>query len=177
MKIYPVKQYLVRHSISICAIIIAACLFAILILNAATLSKMKEQISALQQVTRSVQENSKVTKQQIDTVNRHLDCVTVFFTRQNRANLSIADINNCTLSTGEVIVTPTASNSSSTTPTPPTSRANNNTNSTEASNQNLTQTPIPTPNPPLASEPQPTATANILGLPICISLQGNCLKN
>lgn len=49
----------------------------------------------------TIQKNDKsqnaLIQSQLNTVNRHIDCVISFFTVQDRLNLTITDIDNCTL--------------------------------------------------------------------------------
>ncbi len=48
----------------------------------------------------AVQAQLKQQDQSVNQINRHIDCVLVFFSQRDRANLSIEDVNKCTLSNG-----------------------------------------------------------------------------
>lgn len=93
-----------------------------------TLDAVKEQLSQAKTVA---EQQAKGTNESDDKIERRLDCMVVFFSQTDRSNLSIADIDKCTLNkdgdlqqffrlnNGETETTPTEQPSSLTPSTPP----------------------------------------------------------
>lgn len=59
-----------------------------------TLNGVEEQLTQAKQIA---SDNSKQSKDQQDTILRRLDCMSVFFSQRDRTNLSIENIDKCTL--------------------------------------------------------------------------------
>lgn len=78
----------------------------------------------IKDITDQLSKNAATRTDQINGIDRHLDCIVAFFAQPDRANKSITDIDTCELqdtNTGTQTVTPTpapVSNSSTTLPTP-----------------------------------------------------------
>lgn len=139
-----VRQYGVHISLAI--IIVATSV--ILMLIATSINRFAEQseqsrqiLSELQKVTEVLSENAKSQSEQIDGIDRHLDCIVIFFAQTDRTEKSIADIESCTLKDGEtgesVEKAPNSSPSASTTPpSPPQTGTTTQPRQNEATSQN-----------------------------------------
>lgn len=97
-----VKTFFRRNSATFGVIVIVISLLLILFLNALTLSQLKQQLENQQHITEQIKNNGDQRAEQIAQLNRHLDCIVEFFARPDRQNLTIQDINDCTLSTDPV---------------------------------------------------------------------------
>lgn len=71
----------------------------------------RQNAKILAEIQKTSNEQNKLTTEQLTTVNRHIDCIVLFFTNPNRANLKIDDINSCTFNQSASII-PTESNDS-----------------------------------------------------------------
>jgi hypothetical protein len=159
-------------------VLIFISLVGILLIQQATLNNVKKELAQQQSTVAEVKKSS-------DTINRHLDCIIVYFGQKNRSELTIQDINNCTLqnSTGvQQFFTPTSGSdnggqtqlSPGSTQISPgnTTAPSNSPSSTNLSNPSPTKntTPVATPTP---TQPDPR---KILGIPVCIPFTGVCVR-
>lgn len=119
----------------------------------------------------------KSNQSSLDTINRHLDCIVVYFGQQNRQNLTIQDINKCTLQSSNGAQTFFSQPQSSQGLTP-SNTATPTTPSTPSSTQSVT--PAPTTSPTGTPQPTPTPTPQppitVLGIPICVPFTGVCVR-
>lgn len=85
--------------IAICMVVVLITLF----FQTQTLNQeVKEQHKILTQVrtiTQQIQAGSNLRGHQVAEINRHLDCIVMFFSQPDRSNTAIADIKTCTLTT------------------------------------------------------------------------------
>jgi hypothetical protein len=115
-----------RNATTIALVVILCVAGSILYIQALATAKLQQQIEGQQAiitqikgVTDQINTSSKQRTEQIDQLNKHLDCVVTFFTQKDRTQKAINDIETCTVkntSTGS-ISGPKAS-SSGTTSTP-----------------------------------------------------------
>jgi hypothetical protein len=77
----------------------------ILAITLNTLNQVKSQqgaqVALSEEIKRTAEEQDKVRQAQLDMLIRRLNCIVVFFQKTNRAELTIADIDKCTLNTQE----------------------------------------------------------------------------
>jgi cell division protein FtsN len=135
----------------------------------------------LQEIKRTSKEQDELRGKQIDTVNRHLDCIVQFFAREDRASLSISDINTCSISANDGV-------SGALFPPRPANGGSTQSRSTGSSGTQQQSTPVvlqpagpvpqtpptppptqPTPTAPPDPEPLPVITTP---LPVCVDLLG-----
>lgn len=141
-----------------------------------TLDGVRDQLTQAQQVAKS---QSKEINDSQEVVLRRLDCLAVYFNQRNRADLTIQDINRCTLErngTPQQFFIQKPGEQPQTTPTEqpsslPLSPAKEQ---GQAPTQSTPQNPTPT---PIITEPRPPLT---IGLPlidrdVCV-LQLLCLN-
>lgn len=132
------KGRLRRNASNVAMVVVMLAAGTILYVQALATSQLQKQVAQQQQIIQqvkdlSVQLNDRATERttQIDQLNRHLDCIVVFFSRPYREQESISDIDTCTVqnsATGVtyhpngILVTPTTKQTSSSSSTqPPTS--------------------------------------------------------
>lgn len=126
-----------RNNLTIGFTILFMTLGVVLLLQASATSKLQQQQIATQQqnkdthqllvqiksVADKLDHNSAQRTDQINQLNKHLDCIVAFFTDGNRSQKAIADIDTCTLkntATGQTssplaptgVLTPSSSTSS-----------------------------------------------------------------
>lgn len=93
-----------RNNLTIGFCIIAIALGTILFMLAAATAELQHQqdtentiLSQIKGVTDQLNTNAKDRTDQINQLNRHLDCIVLFFTDPNRSQKTISDIDTCTL--------------------------------------------------------------------------------
>lgn len=91
-----------RNSVSIGIGVIAFCIVAILLLQAVTIGSLSSEIQAqnklLTQISKISQDQAKNAQQrsdQIQGVDKHMDCIVKFFSQPDRTNKAINDIETC----------------------------------------------------------------------------------
>lgn len=141
--------------------------------------------SQLDQQKTIVADIKKDNTEQLNRLNRHLDCIVVFFGSDDRANSSIEDVNKCTINTTEGPVQFFSTSQGLRTDTPVQSVNQSPTQKVAVSS---TPSPSPTPTPvqsssnpgPIAQNPQQagslTTPLNIIGIPICLPIVQICLE-
>jgi len=99
-----IASFMRRNALTLAASIIAACIFAIFILQALTIASLSNQVKSQQrilgqikQLTIAQSENAKNSSEQISGINRHMDCIVQFFSQPDRNNKSITNIDDCQL--------------------------------------------------------------------------------
>lgn len=110
-------------------------------------------------------------KNSTDEIDRHLDCIVVFFTHPNRADLSIKDIDNCVVQDGDVIIPLRDTNPDVDVliiPKPP-------------ADEQGSQQQAPPPNnsdnqPPDNPKPPENPPREVLGIPVCVPFTGVCVR-
>lgn len=130
-----------------------------------------------QQLTTSKATAAEATRQGDDqrkTIIRRLDCMTAFFSQPDRQNLTIKDVDKCSISAGgsaEQFFAPangtsTQQNTDGSTTTTTTSTPGNPgaTNPTP---------PAPSATPTPAPQPEPL---KVLGVPVCVPFTGACVR-
>lgn len=114
-----------RNATTIALVVILCVAGSILYIQAVATAKLQEEVEGQQQliaqvkgITERINDNSKQRTDQIDQLNRHLDCVVTFFTQKDRTQKAIDNIESCTVkntATGQV--SPPKASSSGTTST------------------------------------------------------------
>lgn len=150
------------NSLAIGLTIIVVAMGAILFFQTIALNKLQVQsnqnnkiIGQIQGLEKTQVKNSVIRTNQINELNRHLDCIVTFFSQQDRSTTAIADIDTCTLQDTKsgTTTTPTLPTSSSTTE-PSTSTQSvvfpTNTSTTPET------TPVATTTPPTTTTTNPT---------------------
>lgn len=137
------KSFGRRNSISVGLIIGTLALMCILFVQSVALSRLQQQseqqkqiLTNVQKITSQLSDNAHQRNQQINNLNRHMDCIVQFFSQPDRSQKAITNINSCELNT-------TVTNS----PSAP-------------SNEAVTNTRILTPNNSSAPFPSNTPTAS-----------------
>lgn len=144
-----------------------------------TLDGVKDQLA---QAKSTAETQAKQSDEQRDKIIRRLDCMVVFFTQADRTNLTIENIEKCSLNRDENIdqffkqpesspaenppnLTPGSS------PTPGPTAQPNQPQTINPNSPGLTpfipQQPVPTPDPP---------PFEVLGIPACIPFTGVCVR-
>jgi cell division protein FtsB len=129
--------------------------------------------------TKTLNTLTHVAKQRTDQINdlqKHIDCVVALFQQPNRASLRISDLENCSL---EQLQASSASGGSA-----------GNTKSGSVNGTTLSPQPakpvVPVQQPTAPTTPQPNPIGNgghtpdimrILGIPVCVPFTGLCVKN
>lgn len=107
-------------------------------------------------------------KNSTDEVDRHLDCIVVFFTHPDRANLTIKDIENCVVANGDVIIPIKGS-------TPDVDVIIVPNPNSPAPEQSQPSSP-PVENEPPVQPPQERPPREIFGIPVCVPLTDICVR-
>lgn len=175
--IYRVNSFFRTHAITIGLIIIALAFAAILSLQTIATSKLQTELETQQQIVsqtqailRTLSTNAATRTQQIDSLNKHIDCLALFFAQPDRTTKSISNIETCTVvtSNGKTSVifqpplTPTATPTSSPAATPAPATA-----PVKQTAPAATPAPNPTPVPvaPALLSPVFDTTKKLLNLP------------
>lgn len=97
-----IKAFFRRNSATIALSIIAFCICGIFVLQALTIASLSDQVRSQNQLLAQIKDiaeaqtrNAKQQSKQIDGVDRHLDCIVIFFSQTQRDMKSIEDINRC----------------------------------------------------------------------------------
>ena len=114
-----------RNATTVALVIIICVAGSILYIQAVATAKLQQEIEGQQQiitqikgVTDQINASSKQRTDQINQLNRHLDCVVTFFTQKDRTQKAINDIETCTVTnTATGTVSPPKASSSGTTST------------------------------------------------------------
>lgn len=92
------------NSLAIGLTIIVVAMGAILLFQTIALNKLQVQsdqnnkiISQIQGLEKTQVKNASIRTDQINSLNRHLDCIVTFFSNPDRSQTAIADIDTCTL--------------------------------------------------------------------------------
>lgn len=138
-----------------------------------TLDGVKDQ---LVQAKATAAEQSEQSDEQRDKIIRRLDCMVVFFTQTDRTNLSIDDIDKCSLNRDENVQQFFSQPESTPAEKPP-----DLTNG--AGPADPEQAPAATNNPqatpPIPQQPVPTPErppVEVLGIPACLPFTGICVR-
>jgi hypothetical protein len=168
-------------------------LLVVIAIQQKTLDSVRLQIDAQ---TRAVQEIKKSNTDSLDIIKRRIDCLAVYFAQRDRAELTIDDIDRCTIRSNETITevfnlpTPppaaTSNNPSNASSSPPASSTRSTPPPAVAVAPPAARPPSPTPTPvtppPTPGPPSPTPPpqntmqpVNLLGVPICIPVLQLCV--
>jgi hypothetical protein len=149
--------------------IIAGIAVAVLILSIQANNRAKQEAAA-------AQERNRVVLQQIkdatDSVNRHLDCITIFFSRTDRQDLTIKDVDKCVLqrdsNPADTFIPKEITDKQTKDSTAP------QTNGSGADSKKSTtpQQPEEPSNPPEEHPP-----VRVLGIPVCVPFTGVCARS
>lgn len=152
------KDRLFRTAQTVFMALLIITLIGVIFLQSRTLNAVQQQL--LQQKD-TVAEIKKDNGNQLDRLNRHLDCIVVYFQQANRAQLKIDDINKCTLSNGASVQQFFSQPAGS-------AGRPKSTATTPVSNQ--TSLPARTPAPAITRAPK-----TIFGMPLCIPFIQVCV--
>lgn len=140
-----------------------------------TLDGVQQQVAEDQRIAA---ETRKERTEQLNDITRRLNCMVVFFSTPDRTNLTIENVNNCTLNRDE--------NLNKFFQDEPTNSSENPPNLTgDASNNPGTEAPVPeqpvvdNPNsetPPAEERPPVTIQTPIIDIPLCVPLIGVCVR-
>lgn len=100
-----IRSFLRRNTQTIPLVVIALCIGGILLLQAIQIGKFAESskrdsevILELKKIAEQRQKSDELTSQQIDRVDRHLDCIVIFFAQSDRSSKQIDQIDECRIS-------------------------------------------------------------------------------
>lgn len=117
--IWNIRGFTRRYSVTIGFIIIAIALGTILFLQALATARLQEQVDGQQQIIKQVKDiaeqlnqNSEQRTSQIDSINRHLDCIVEFFSQPDRTQKAIDNIETCQFTAPDSTTTPPLSSNS-----------------------------------------------------------------
>jgi hypothetical protein len=169
------RRFRTAQSVFMIALMIT--LIAVIAIQFRTLETVKQQL-AVQKATTA--ETTKQSDQQRKIIIRRLDCMVAFFSQKDRTNLSIQDIDKCSINRdGDInqFFAPANGTSSSTSTNGDGSKTTTTTtNSTPGNPGANSQTPPaqPVPQPPVV-EPRPPA--QVLGVPVCVPFTNVCVRS
>lgn len=174
-----VKAWVRKNSVTIGIAIIVLAMMAMLFFQALALNKLETDIENQKKITettrdiaQSIDTHAVERTQQINSINRRLNCIVIFFQNPNRANITIADIDTCALKKeGEPeIFVPTPDNPIVPQSAPPVQSAPQTSQTPQQVAQVPPATPAPTPlpttTPPPTPRQQPGLVENLLINPI-----------
>lgn len=149
-------------------VLVAIGIFVIIGTQMITLGRIRDQLDAQTALSAQQQALGAERTRQINTLTRHLDCIVIFFQQTGRQNLTIDDINKCTISGNGTpqqffdndsgVAAPQTTTPSASTPSKTPTKS----------------TPKPTPQEPTPPAEQPPA--RILGIPVCVPLLDICVR-
>ncbi len=100
-----IRSFLRRNAQVIPLTVIALCISGIFLLQAITIGTLSQQveyqntvIAETKKITENIRDNAANRTKQIDSLDRHLDCIVQFFAEPNRGAKQIADIDQCRIS-------------------------------------------------------------------------------
>ena len=136
-----------RNSVAIAFVVIAIVLGLILLMVASSNAKLQKQVDAQQatlngiaDITDQIAAAAAQRTEQINGIDRHLDCIVLFFTTEDRANRKITDIDTCqtvNTETGSILQQSLDGNNPiNSTPTEPTPRSEDTPQSTAEKPEN-----------------------------------------
>lgn len=155
--------------------LVALAMIVLLLLNYVQLIQknhlLGQQGALLQQQKDSTEELKRNTNDRLDKVDNHIDCIAKFFAQSNRAELSIADLQSCSITTTSTLTpgyTPVDKSDPEYPGDPYSSPTTTNSTNQQQNQQTQTtaQTPEPTHNP-----------YQVFGVPVCTPLVKLCLSN
>lgn len=128
-----IRSYLRTHSVIIAVSVITLAFMAILTLQAIATSQLQTEVQTQQQIVAQTKtilgqlsKNAATRTSQIEQLNKHIDCIALFFAQPDRTSKTISNIETCTVITtnGKTTVifqpnpTPVAVKSAASTSTP-----------------------------------------------------------
>lgn len=154
-----VASFLRRNAQTIPLTIIALCVGGILLLQAVTVGQLRETVE-------QIKANSEKTERRIKQVDKHLDCIVYFFSRTNRDDKAIKNIETCQLEDK-----PVANFYRDTAPPavpvqPDTQTPDSQPTTAQTVPEQRTSTPTPPQRPVTPPAPQEPDDEPILGIPI-----------
>lgn len=139
-----------------------------------TLNTVKAQ---LVEQKATAQAATKQSDEQRDKIIRRLDCIVVFFTQPDRTNVTIADIDKCSLNRDANLDQFFAQPESTPSEQPPDLAPS--TSAPEPGAQPNQPQPVTPETPGLAPgvpDPEPRPPVEVLGIPICVPFTGICVR-
>lgn len=114
-----IASYFRRNAVTIALCVIAFCVLAIIALQALTIQSLSQQVAAqnatldqLKGITKTISHNADQRTKQINSLDRHMDCIVQFFSQPYRTNKAIADIDQCQITGVTRATTPTGATQS-----------------------------------------------------------------
>lgn len=96
------QSFMRRNSTTIGVAIIIVAFMAILYLQSLAMSKLQSQVSGQQEIINQIKriadqvnDSGNQRTEQTDNLNRHLDCIVIFFSQPDRSQKAIEDIETC----------------------------------------------------------------------------------
>lgn len=158
------------------AIFMFATLLALVVVIGAqqrTLTAIKDQLDQAKSAQAAA---TKQSDDQRDKIIRRLDCIVVFFTLPNRANVTIDDIDKCSLNQNKAVQQFFQQPETTPAEKPPNLAPSSSSPAGTTAQPNQPQ-PTPTPaTPPVPVIPSPPDPLRILGIPVCVPLTGLCIR-
>ena len=154
------KESVRRNSATIGVVTVVFAIGAILFFQTLALNRLQENIESQRQLTaatkdvaESINQHAIEKTRQIESINKHLDCIVIFFSSPERTNKTITNIDPCTLGDKpasqqvQIVPAPNAKSSSTTQPSPAPS------NGPVAASPSPSPSPSTTPPPAVAKQP------------------------
>lgn len=86
------RKFKIAQTVFMTLLLVSLC--AVITLQFQTLNNVEKQLAEQTIIT---EQNDKTTNEQTDKIIRRLDCMVAFFSQTDRVNLTIADIEKCSL--------------------------------------------------------------------------------
>lgn len=162
-----------RTAQAIFTLLLFVALVGVIFLQFRTLNNVREQLNTSKA---TAAETAKQSDLQREKIIRRLDCMVAFFSQKDRTNLSISNIDKCSLdrngNLNDFFIVPGGTINAPANGTTPT------TSSQPSQQQSTTAPKTPDTSPPVTSprliEPRPPV--EILGVPICVPFTGICIR-
>lgn len=151
-------------------------LLGVIFLQFRTLSNVQEQLITSKA---TAAETAKQSDEQRDKIIRRLDCMVAFFSQTDRQNLTIADIEKCSLNRDDNIQQffqqpePSPSEQSPNINQPSSGSTDNGATTNDGTKPEVPSVKPPT-TVPVPEEPHPPF--EVLGVPVCIPFTGVCVR-
>lgn len=140
-----------------------------------TLDSVKQQLEGQKNIVAQFKEEEEA---QLQKITRRLDCMVVFFSTPDRQNLTIEDIERCSLNRDENVDQFFEQPESTPSEQPPNLDDSSSTATQENAEEQRTAPNQSSPEPPTEEPPvvEPRPPVEILGIPVCIPLTDICVR-
>lgn len=96
-----IAEWFRRNAQMIPLTVIAFCVGSILLLQAVTIGQLNDNLREIKGIVERQGKNAKERSDQINNVDKHLDCIVQFFSEPYRTSKTIDDIKTCQITTNE----------------------------------------------------------------------------